>query len=166
MRFLLPLSLLTLPCQHPQTFDTTSVPVLTRTFITGGVYPMRLLVVDDGGCMSAPSDLLPVLVSPTADFVDHTVPASACAGNTLTLQVDPIQPPMRYVAGALWSQDPPLYLPDDVGNPVLTETIWLVADTGAVITDPAQLGDICLDIEHSSPLVTCISNSPAPTGVA
>lgn len=133
-----------------ETTDTTTTPVTEWTFPEGGYYPMHLVVVDVEGCASAPSQTLPVLVSLTPNFSDHLVPLAACVDVEIPLSVDPVMPPMMPAAGAGWTETAPAWLPDDVGRVNSFPAIWTTADPNATITDPTQLGDICLDIEHSS----------------
>lgn len=133
------------------TLDTTFVPTIPRAFVTGGSWPIRVITVDSSGCSSLPSSPVMVLVSPPVSFNDHTVPVSACMGQEFTVEIAPVQGPMQNAGTVSWSAGgDPLHLPDDIGFDVVTGTTWHVADPNAVIEDLEQLGDICLELEHSN----------------
>lgn len=143
--------------------DTTDSPMTSLTFPTSGPVQLALQVIDNLGCTSAISAVSPVLVSPSPSFNGSLVPNVACVGVPIALDVDPVQPAMVAGAGGCILSGEPMYLPDDVGIPFHSETIVNSAEPGSVLTDIAQLGDICLDIEHSFMGDLVISLS-CPTG--
>lgn len=129
--------------------DTTDTPVTSLAFPASGPVQLALQVIDNLGCTSEISALAPVLVSPSPVFNGPLVPTVACVGVPIPLDVDPIQPLMVSGGGNCDPTGEPMYLPDDVGMAFHSETIVNSAEPGSVLTDIAQLGDICLDIEHS-----------------
>lgn len=119
-------------------------------FPEGGYHPMTLVVTDDLGCVSEIPALLPVLVSTEVSFSQYSSPSVACTGAEVPLAIGPLQAPMLAAAGAAWSDTEPYLLPDNVGVTHHFPATWTTSDEQAVIASPEDLGDICLEIEHSS----------------
>ena len=133
-----------------------SVPVYndaaqdTVLFQTGGVHPIRLLVRDDLGCVSDPSEPLIVLVSGPPTFAGTQASGPVCVGDEITLtgaaSAAALLPPTQE-AGASYGTG--IALPDIIGIPIesTTEVSWY--PEGATIDDPDQLDGICTVMEHS-----------------
>ena len=127
--------------------DTTTSPIATFPFAVGGVHKVTLIVVDNIGCASLASDTTVVLVSPTPSFTGTTAPQLACEGNPVVLVGMAAQAPM--VGSPVGCSE------DANGIPLLDDpapsisTLAVSTSPTAVLTDIAQLGDICILLEHS-----------------
>ncbi|HRH68415.1 MAG TPA: T9SS type A sorting domain-containing protein [Flavobacteriales bacterium] len=127
--------------------DTTTGPIASFPFEVGGVHKVYLIVVDDIGCASLVSDTTVVLVSPTPSFAGTTAPQLACEGNPVALTGMATQAPMVGSPVGCSSEDNGVDLLDYPATSI--SPLQIVASPAAVLTDIAQLGDICLDMEHS-----------------
>lgn len=127
--------------------DTATIPFAIHQFLVEGVHRMTLEVVDETGCSSGPSGTVPVLVSAIPDLTGTLVPETACEGAVFQLNAHAVQPLMLGdpVACTAPNNSVPL-----VDSPVpSTSTLIVSGQSGGLITDIAQLGDICLEMEHS-----------------
>jgi subtilisin-like proprotein convertase family protein len=128
--------------------DTTTATSYTHVFNDPGVLEVTLEVIDDIGCSSGQSDPIFVLVSPTPDFEGTTVPEQACEGEEFTLQAFAEQAPMIGYPVACTAPDNGVALLDSPSPPSLS-TLLVTGQSTAPIASLAELGDICIDIEHS-----------------
>lgn len=126
--------------------DTTDTPDATFTFDIGGLHRILLHVVDNLGCTSTVADSAIVLVSPVPDFSGTTTPAIACEGTPVELSGVATQTPMVGNPQGCSNASNGLPLPD---QQVSQSTLAVSGGGNATITDLAQLGDICLEIEHT-----------------
>lgn len=127
--------------------DTLSSPTISYAFPIEGVHLVTLEVVDEIGCSSGPSAPIPVLVSATPSTSGTMVPEVACAGEVFQLVAVVEQELMIGIPVACAAANNPVLLVD---NPTpSTSTFAVSGQPGGFITDAAQLGDICLEIEHS-----------------
>lgn len=127
--------------------DTATTATTTLAFPNGGAFRVTLEVIDDIGCSSGESAPIHVLVSGTPDFSGTVVPATACEGQVVELSAHAEQAPMVVYTASCTPDTEPMYLPDDVGFPFSMEID--VAGRSGVVEDVAELGDICMEIEHS-----------------
>jgi len=128
--------------------DTLGNPTSSFAFPIAGVHLVTLEVIDDVGCSSGPSAPIPVLVSATPSTVGTIVPEVACSGDVFQLVAVVEQDPMVGIPVACASANNPVPLVDNF--PVTSTSDFVVTDQpNGVITDALQLGDICLDLEHS-----------------
>lgn len=128
--------------------DTTASPLAEFTF-QSGFHIVDLIVVDDNACADHAEQPAVVLVSALPDF-NIDIPDAACAGASIPLVAAPVQQSIfAPSAGAVWSNSQPFPLPDDIGHPYSMSALWITDDPSDVITDVAQLGDVCIEMEHS-----------------
>ncbi len=127
--------------------DTTTSPIASFSFDVGGVHKVSLIVVDNIGCASLVSDTTIVLVSPTPSFNGTTAPQLACEGNSVALVGMATQAPMVGSPVGCSADENGIDLIDDPTPSI--STLQIVASPAAVLTEIAQLGDICIDLEHS-----------------
>lgn len=130
----------------------------------GGYHAVSLMVVDDTGCESASSANHPVLVARTPHFQGSIVPA-ACVGMPIDMGVDLVARPMLGAGGASLDALEPVHLPDQLGTPVVSSLFWTTANANDVIEDASELGEICLDLEHSS-MGDIIITLTCPNGIS
>lgn len=128
--------------------DTTNTTSYTHVFNDPGVLEVTLEVIDDIGCSSGQSDPVFVLVSATPDFEGTTVPEEACEGEEFSLQAFAEQAPMIGYPVACTAPDNGVALLDSPSPPSLS-TLLVTGQSTAPIASLAELGDICIDIEHS-----------------
>lgn len=128
--------------------DTTTATSYTHVFNDPGVLEVTLEVIDDIGCSSGQSDPIFVLVSATPDFEGTTVPEQACEGEEFGLQAFAEQTPMIGYPVACTAPDNGVALLDSPSPPSLS-TLLVTGQSTAPIASLAELGDICIDIEHS-----------------
>lgn len=128
--------------------DTSAIPFAILPFPNGGVHLLTLEVIDDIGCSSGPSASVAVLVSPTPEFTTTSLPATICGGVAIPLVASAVQPLM--IGGPTGCTAPVngIALADSPAPPTLS-TLEVSGQPSGVITDVTQLGDICMDIEHS-----------------
>jgi subtilisin-like proprotein convertase family protein len=126
----------------------TTVPTTTVTFNNGGVYPILLNVRDEAGCYSEVPDTLHVLVSATPDFSGIQMPIAMCEGESFLLVGSAVGFPMISNPSGCTAADNGTPIVD---NTAVTTTSVIQVNSGgnAVIETVADLGDICMDIEHS-----------------
>jgi len=128
--------------------ETTTTASVEHVFNTHGVFAISLTVVDESGCMSAESEPIHVLVSGVPDFTGSTTLPTACEGQAFSLQANYEQPPMVLNPDPCSAPDNGMALPDAVGVPYLSPLV-ISGQSVEVLTNLSQLGDICIDIEHS-----------------
>lgn len=128
--------------------DTTDIPFAIFSFDVGGVHLVSLRVVDDAGCVSEWSEPVPFLVGHTPDFTGTVVPELACEGQDLLLS-------------AVVQQDEMVRLPANctpsiISQPILDDqsvptvsTINVAGLPDGPITNVADLGEVCVNMEHS-----------------
>ncbi|MCB0769816.1 MAG: T9SS type A sorting domain-containing protein [Flavobacteriales bacterium] len=126
----------------------TTVPTTTVTFNNGGVYTILLNVRDEAGCYSEVPDTLHVLVSATPDFSGIQMPSAMCEGESFLLVGSAVGSPMISNPSGCTAADNGTPLVDDIGV-TTTSLIQVNSGDNAVIETLADLGDICMDIEHS-----------------
>jgi subtilisin-like proprotein convertase family protein len=128
--------------------DTATATSFTHVFNDPGVLEVTLEVIDDIGCSSGQSDPVFVLVSATPDFEGTTVPEEACEGEEFSLQAFAEQAPMIGYPVACTAPNNGVALLDSPSPPSLS-TLMVTGQSTAPIASLAELGDICIDIEHS-----------------
>lgn len=127
--------------------DTTEIGLAVFPFPDPGVFEVTLEVLDEVGCSSGESDPVHVLVSATPDFSGTLVPQTACEGQTISLNAVAQQP--------LMIGDPVACTPPNNGTPLLdspsisTSTLQVSGQPNGTVGSVAELGDICLEMEHS-----------------
>lgn len=125
---------------------TTNAPMLQQAFTAPGVYRVMLRVMDDTGCSSAGENSLLVLVSHVPTFQGTEAPELACLGVTAQLtgayQSLPLPPQQATSLN-------PMPIQDLVGVAQSSTISVFGTPAGAVIADPSELGDICINMEHS-----------------
>lgn len=127
--------------------DTNSTPLAVLEFTTAGVHELTLEVIDDFGCSSGPTQPMVVLVSHSPDFSGTIAPLSGCEGEVFELLGVAEQPAMIAAPEACTAENNGMPLLD---TPTPSISILEVAgQPNSTLTDIAQLGDICMDIEHS-----------------
>ena len=127
--------------------DTATIPFAILQFTVPGLHQISLEVIDDIGCSSGASAPIPVLVSATPEFVGTLVPETACEGQVFPLSLAATQPPMLGQPTSCAAQNNAVPLVD---TPTPSISLLEVSgQSGDLITDISQLGDICLEIEHS-----------------
>ncbi len=129
--------------------DTTNVPLHSLQFDEGGVSLVSVVVVDSAGCASIPSAPIQVLVSALPDFNGTYAPAVVCAGNSFVL--NGMASPQAYAPLQLNCSlsGNGLPIPDNVGVEFTSTIMVNGAVPGSVINSTSDLGDICVDLEHS-----------------
>lgn len=130
------------------TTDTSVTPTTTITFPDPGLHKVTLVAIDDNGCASEESTPTHVLVSALPDFSGTLVPQTACEGQNIALNAIAVQPPMIGNAVACTAPDNGVPLPDN-GSAPTTSTLQVAGQSNSLLTDIADLGDICMEIEHS-----------------
>lgn len=128
--------------------DTTVVSSLTPIFDEPGVFEVSLEVIDDIGCSSGASTPIHILVSGTPDFEGTSVLTDACAGDEFVLQAFAEQPPMIGYPTACTTPDNGVALADSPSPPTYS-TLQVTGQSTAPLASLADLGDICIEIEHS-----------------
>lgn len=131
----------------PSGIDSSDIPFAILEFTSAGVHELTLEVIDDIGCSSGPTSPRIVLVSATPEFSGVTGPLLGCDGDVFDLFAQAEQPPMigaPEACTALGNSIPLL----DTPTPSIS-TIEVEGQPSGNITDLGQLGDICLEIEHS-----------------
>ncbi|HOY27748.1 MAG TPA: PKD domain-containing protein [Flavobacteriales bacterium] len=128
--------------------DTTAFNTANHLFSEPGVFEVTLEVVDDIGCSSGETAPIHILVSGSPDFEGTTVPSQACEGDEFILQAFAEQPPMIGYPIACTAPDNPVPL-IDTPTPPSTSSLLVAGQSTAPLASLAELGDICLDIEHS-----------------
>ena len=129
--------------------QTTTSPIAAIDVIDGGISFLHLQVVDNLGCPSPLAGSTPVLVAPRPDLGITNAPTVACLGSELVLSAYPVAGSFILDNSSCVLQATPTFLPDDVGLPIEFPIQIVAADAGAVLTDADQLGEICVDLEHS-----------------
>ena len=127
--------------------STTAQTTLDTPLV--GVSILFLQVMDELGCPSDFSAGVPILVSGAPDFGTDLAPSVACVGTPIALQANPVHGSFLIEGGGCTDYSAASTLPDDLGvtfsNPIMINT----GEPGAVISDVAELGDLCMDLEHS-----------------
>lgn len=128
--------------------DTTAFNTTNHLFSEPGVFEVTLEVIDDIGCSSGESAPIHILVSGSPDFEGTTVPAQACEGDEFILHAFAEQPPMIGYPVACTAPANGVALLDSPSPPSLS-TLQVTGQSTAPLASLAELGDICIDIEHS-----------------
>lgn len=121
--------------------------VVQHAFNDPAEYVVQVEVVDDNGCSSTNLVDLQVLVSTTPIFSNTTPSTTICQGQSVSLNTDP--------QAVTWSALPEsnlgggLFLPDLQGVPFNTSITFTQFAPGQVLTNPADLQNICVSMEHS-----------------
>ncbi|MFZ5553510.1 MAG: PKD domain-containing protein [Bacteroidota bacterium] len=128
------------------TIDSTSGPVASHTFNQEGEFLVDLYILDDNGCAATNRVTVQVLVGTTPSFAGTTGDTSICLGETVCLD--------GVVTGTLYTGTPnalvtSAYLPDDVGQCFSSTIDFNIFAPGQTLTNPNQLLDICVLMEHS-----------------
>lgn len=124
----------------------TTGPTTNVTFNTGGVHTILLTVRDESGCSSEIPDTLHVLVSATPDLSGTFVPDIFCAGDIQQLLGSAEGFPMITNTGGCTAPDNGAPLVD---NATTTSLLTITGNPNTTISNLGELGDICMDIEHS-----------------
>lgn len=122
----------------------------TLTFSQSGLHNVRLQVEDGNGCASAYSAAFTVVVRPGASFAGtHASPSTTCLNDPIALTGAATLDSLYLFVDAATEFPNGAELPDNVGSPFIStiEVDWY--PVGAVLTDPAELGGICVSMEHS-----------------
>jgi hypothetical protein len=129
--------------------DTTYVPQYDLQAIQSGVQSITLQVIDDQGCPSAATDAFDILVGTTPVLSASASATVVCPGNGVELVGAAQATPLVSIGAACQVTGTGMQLPDNLGIPFTTAISMGASPPGAVLTDLAQLGDICLNIQHS-----------------
>ncbi|MEO8589617.1 MAG: hypothetical protein ABI432_09625 [Flavobacteriales bacterium] len=129
--------------------NTSNDPFQGLVFTEPGIHLVHLVVVDSSFCASDPSQTAVILVSGITSFAGTTATSPVCVpGNAVLVgNAQPVEFVGTTASGADYG--PGIYLPDDVGLAFHSVANINWAEPGAVVNDASELGDICLDIEHS-----------------
>jgi hypothetical protein len=134
---------------------TSNSPIDTLVITASGVLALQLQVrsalnsTSNSICTSALSEPNILLVSGPVTFSELTAPGSVCIPDTALLIGSASLSPFVHTTFTGGQFGPGLLLPDLVGIPFISTAVHSGSPPGSIITDPAQLGDICLDLEHS-----------------
>lgn len=124
-------------------------PLDTLVFPNSGAYRVWLRAFDDLGCPSAPTDPVVVLVGAPPSFAGTSAPEAICAPATFSLFGQAAVVPLSTIASQCLDLGAGALLPDDIGAPFEFLIQSTSASPGAVVGDAAELGEICLSLEHS-----------------
>lgn len=128
--------------------DTMMLATATFTFPDPGVFEVTLEVRDETGCSSGESQPMHVLVSATPDFSGTLVPEVACEGQSINLNAVAEQPLM--IGNAVACTPPANAMPlIDTPTPPSLSLLQVAGQPNGTLSDIAELGDICLEMEHS-----------------
>lgn len=128
------------------TIDTTSGPIVERSFTEPGEYVVTLTVVDNNGCNSLNLEPLQVLVS-TIPILNVQWAEEICLGSTADLSADP--------ESVTWTALPPqvvageTYLADGAGFSYSTSLVFDFFEPGAVLEDCDDFLQVFVNMEHS-----------------
>jgi hypothetical protein len=129
--------------------DTTLTPEFNFSTAQGGVNSITLQVMDDQGCPSNVSAPVHALVSSAPSISLSASSYLVCPGASVDLTGQAEATPMVSASAGCQPLGNGLALPDDLGIP-FTSTVPLgSAMPGSILTDIGQLGDICMEMEHS-----------------
>lgn len=123
-------------------------PQVGLVFDQTGIYQLHGQVVDDTGCGSHLVSFTAV-VTPEARFTGTTAPAAACSGTELSLLGQAHMDSMVFTTLLERAHNPPLLLPDAIGVSFNSHMVVQGQPEGSQVTDPGDLGDICVTMEHS-----------------
>ncbi|MBK7241414.1 MAG: T9SS type A sorting domain-containing protein [Flavobacteriales bacterium] len=127
----------------------TSSPIDTLVLTEAGVIALQLLVTSDENCTSTISEPQNILVSGPVSFLGTITPETVCIPATVDLFGNATLDPFVQVSYTGAQYGPGIFLPDDVGVILTSTAVYTNASVGSTVTDPAELGDICLNMEHS-----------------
>ncbi|MCB0794002.1 MAG: PKD domain-containing protein, partial [Flavobacteriales bacterium] len=136
-------------------------PITSHPYPDAGGFEVQLQVIDNNGCSSANTTDLEVWVGTTPTFTGTDGDLIGCEGSTLCLD--------GIVGPVTWNELPEanfgdgVYLPDNVGSCFTSELTFSQFAPGQTLTNIAQLGTICMDIEHSF-IGDLVISVTAPTG--
>ena len=129
------------------TSTTANASNASHTFADPGGYTVQLYVTDNNGCSSVNLVDLDVLVGTTPDFNGTGGTLTGCTGQELCLT--------GQVNAQTWNELPDVNLgdgvelPDNVGECFTSELTFGQFPPGSTLTNVNQLGQICLNMEHS-----------------
>jgi len=128
------------------TVDTSSGPIVERSFSEPGEYVVTLTVVDNNGCNSLNLEPLQVLVS-TIPIMNVAWEEEICLGSVAELSADP--------ESVTWTALPPqvvageTYLADGAGFSYSTSLVFDFFEPGAVLQECDDLLEVFVNMEHS-----------------
>lgn len=127
-------------------FDTTTTAFHSVALPEGGYFVFGLQVIDEVGCVSLQEARVTAFVSRRPSFTGTLAPDTICPEATVALiglayQRSLVLPPA-------FNAVPPLEIPDDFEQ-IYFPLVITEAAPSDTISDPDQLGDICISMEHS-----------------
>lgn len=127
----------------------SDLPTDTLIMQLPGAYHLRLVVTDSSSCVSDPSESAVIIVSGPPTFTGTTVPSIACVPDEVILigSATPTTVTLLPDSVAYFGEGIPL--PDDVGTPFHSVSHVFSEEPDAVINVASDLGDICIEMEHS-----------------
>ncbi len=129
--------------------NTADTPVATHSWDAPGEYVVQLYVLDNNDCANNNLLDLQVLVSTTPDFSGLMVAEEVCLGATVELSAENGVQPVTWTGAPENNFGPPVYLPDDLGQPFITEITFTQFAPGQTLTNINDLLSVCVDMEHS-----------------
>lgn len=124
--------------------ETSTSPFYSFANQEGGIQAITLQVMDDAGCISQPTVPSYALIA-DPDFTGTFAPTVLCEGVQGQLLGQAVQSPM--IQNLSCSASMPI--PDFVGMEFTSSIMISSGSPDEVITSADQLGDICLEMEHS-----------------
>jgi len=127
----------------------TDSPIDTLVITEAGVVALQLQVTSNTNCASAVSGQQIILVSGPISFVGTVAPETVCIPGTVDFVGNATLEPFVQVSFTGGQFGLGIELPDDVGVPFISSATYTEALPEATISDPAEIGDICVEMEHS-----------------
>ncbi|MGV9011123.1 MAG: hypothetical protein ACOH13_00875 [Flavobacteriales bacterium] len=127
--------------------DTTTSAFHSVALPEGGYFVFGLQVIDEAGCASLQQVRVTAFVSRRPVFTGTLVPDTICPGATVILTGSADQLPL--VPTHIFAPASPLALSDNWQAPSSFPIEVSGAGPSDTISDADQLGDICIDMEHS-----------------
>lgn len=127
----------------------TYSPIDTMVFTEAGVVALQLVVTSSENCVSTPTEEQIILVSGPVSFLGTIAPGTVCIPGEVDLVGNATLAPFVQVSFTGAEYGPGLLLPDILGVPFVSTATNYSAPFGSTVTDPSELGDICLEMEHS-----------------